>query len=188
MRRVFDKILLYLKKHNRPVVKLLQEGLTNNQIEEIISSTNLEFPEDFFELYSSCNGTLVKESDILDDLHFFPGFYFLSLEDAMNDYKILLDSGNWNKNWFPIFANGGGDYFCIDCTKGKEFPIIGYIIGYHDDDLRDYLNLYAMFETIAECFEKEAYFLDIDNDYLEADVDKERIIGRKNNPGLKRWD
>lgn len=188
MRKIIEKILHYLKKYNRPVVKLLQEGLARSQIESIISSIGLEFPEDFIKLYSCFNGTQVKENDILDDLHFFPGFYFLSLEDANKEYTILLDSGNWNKKWFPVFANGGGDYFCVDCTKGKLFPIIGYIRGYDNDDMRDYLNISTMLETIAECFEKEAYFLDLDNDYLDADIEKERIIGRKKNPGLKRWE
>jgi len=185
MKELYAKILFYLNKYSRPVLSLLQEGVKRIDIEEVEKSIGLKFPSDFFELYYLNNGTLVKEGDILDDLHFFPGFYFMSLEDAIHDYKILIKADQWNKNWFPIFSNGGGDYFCVDCTEGNKYPIIGFIVGYEDDEMIDYLNLYIMFKTIAECFEKGAYF--IEDDYLEIDIEKEKIISRKNNPGLDRW-
>lgn len=176
----------YLEKYNRPVVNLLQDGLELKSIKQKVNDLNLPFPNDFYELYSIYNGTLAKEGDILDDLHFFPGFYFLSLEDAINCYNAFKDDSRWDKNWFPIFSNGGGDFFCIDCNKNREFQIQGFLLGY-TGDFTDYINLASMFKTIEECYKTGAYFIDSEGS-LDNDIDKEKEIGKKYNPGLARWD
>ena len=68
----------------------------------------MNIPDDLLALYKMSQGSDIKEGDKLELFHFFPGFYFMPLEDSFLDYNALKDDKRWDSNWFPIFANGGG--------------------------------------------------------------------------------
>src|SRR6202011_2909454 len=82
-------------------------------------------------IYQWRNGTKAVEGDLLEDLYFFPGFYFLSIEEAVQTYYEREGSPQWRKAWFPLFADGAGDFYIVPCAKKKlnASRVIGFLHG-----------------------------------------------------------
>jgi hypothetical protein len=61
--------------------------------------------------------------------------YLLSIEDALDAAKFLAEEASgWKKSWFPLFANGGGDYVVYETAAGKSK---GALVAYwHDEEGR----------------------------------------------------
>ncbi len=179
------KIMDWHLKNQSSVINYLQKGLSYEEIENLIKPLRIHIPLELVDLYQWKNGTLAKQGEVLDKLHFFPGFYFLSIEEASIYCKNFKNDPRWKSYWFPVFANGGGDFFVIDCREETGYPVIGFMLGYEEHDI-EYLSIKKMFKTIAKCFEKGAYFYD-KNRYLEINDEKEATIANKINPNLARW-
>ncbi len=179
MKEIFDNIIIWLKEHNRSILlnNLLDGNSSNEVYDKIEKETGLKIPKDLFKLYSICQGSDIKEGNILDDFHFFPGFYFMSINESILDYNVFKDDERWDVNWFPIFANGGGDFYCVDCSDMDKSPIIEFMLNY--DAKIIHKNLTNMLKTINECYRKGVYFED--QNYLEADYKEERKIRKKIN-------
>jgi hypothetical protein len=138
------------------------------------------------ELYTWRNGTKIPEGTILDDVQLIPGFHFLSLEDGIAGYLAMKDDHRWNKNWFPIFANGGGDFYAIDLSSSDtEAPLIGFILGELDQYI-EYQSIAMMLQTFLECCEKGVVFV-TEEGYLEIKDDLHAQIAAINNPDVSLW-
>lgn len=179
-----DQIIWHLKKLGRPVVRLMQSGLPSSEICTALSDFGISPHPQLVEFYATYNGTKVLKGDVLDDLHFFPGFYWMSLKDACNSYRAFRNDNRWNKAWFPIFGNGGGDFYAMVCDeKSPDYgAIIGFILGETDHPI-EYVDLNSMLKTIDKCYKQGGYFLE--NGYLDADDMKVYVIAKENNPGLE---
>jgi len=187
MRVIFDEIINWLLNNNRKVISLLEEGLQEENIISLLNSVDLSCPNEVLELYKTCSGTLIEQGTLLDETHFFPGFYFLQLAKAIKLNKDFRDDDRWNKNWLPIFANGGGDFFVVDCSKKEnESEVIGFMLGYEKHEV-EFLSIKKMLETIATCYKKGAYYLTGDF-YLEINDHQEAVIANNINPNLNRWE
>lgn len=196
IKNALERILKWLKKNQNDTE--LQSGLLIREIDEKVAELPLKLPKEVYELYQWRNGTA-------NDVEFFPGYWFLSLELAVdiycrnmniekklqepyennNDLELLTHIETWNQYWFPIFELSGQFYFvnCSDISKDTGtvwnfFPEFGY------PEL-SYETLTAMMFTIAECYETGAYYLD-DEDCLEKDELKAAEIKQKNNPSLAK--
>ncbi|MFP4365423.1 MAG: SMI1/KNR4 family protein [Spirochaetia bacterium] len=182
-----NRIITQLNELNRPVVGLLNEPISKNSIESYLCKLPIILPGEVVSLFLTINGTKRKRGQILDDIQFFPGFYLLSIGEAVEIYTSISSDPRWSNSWFPIFANGGGDFYCAVCDNinKKNAPILGYILG-EEEQIVEYLNLDAMLKTIAECFELRAYYVD-EQGFLEINDDLEKEIAKKNNPGIDRW-
>jgi hypothetical protein len=62
-------------------------------------------------LYGWGNGTNAPAVTPLDDIHFFPGFYLMSLEEALVSYAAFCHDDRSQPDWLPLFANRGGDFY-----------------------------------------------------------------------------
>ena len=183
-----DSILSHLHRLKRPVVNLLNSPLNHNSIKSYEQEFPFKFPHCLRNLYSWKNGTEVRKGSALDDLHLFPGFYFLSMKDALAYYQNFLGDARWNSNWFPVFANGGGDFYCVHCepTNLEKCTVLGFLLGEPETEI-EFLSIHSLFETINEAFEERVYFVD-NRGYLEANSIFEIEIAQKRNPGVDYWD
>ena len=184
-----DAILGYLRGMNRPVAGLLQPGISVPELRIKTATFPTRLPEEVILLYGWHNGTRSSQGDMLDDLHFFPGFYFLPIEEAVEHWWNLRDAPGWNLDWLPLFANGGGDFYAAMCGEVKTdgTPIVGYIMGENKQDV-EYESLASMFRTIRACFERGAFFLSQSgyleaNDVLHARIAKELGLFRERKTG-----
>ncbi len=184
IKNICEKIVGHLQKNKRPVAELLNIGLLPNKVESLLNEISIELPSSIKEMYYWRNGTRVEEGDALDDLHFFPGFYWLSLEDAIKSYKAFMNDNRWSKEWFPIFANGGGDFFAVLCSGDINIVggIVGFILGEQGHSV-EYENIESMLSTINTCFCEGVYFLS-EEGYFDADDNTQIKIAKRYNPDL----
>ena len=52
----------------------------------------------------------------------------MSLEESIQTYQELRKTSTWNQCWFPIFANGGGDFYAMNLAIEAHGEMIGYYI------------------------------------------------------------
>lgn len=177
-------ILAHLVRLHRPVVRFLKPGLSESRIPEILGDLEIAVPLELREMYSCRDGILIPKGHILDDLHFFPGFYWLSLEDAVTTYKSLHGDRRWHSSWFPVFANGGGDFYAVVCTPTPvdSGEVVGFILGESDHPV-EFRDLTAMLRTVRACFDEKVFFLSAEG-YLEADDMAQARVARRFNPDL----
>lgn len=187
MRFHLDAILQHLRKLQRPVVSRLQGGLEKGVLENTAKNIQVRFVEDLVELYSWRDGTRVSPGDNLDELHFFPGFYLLSLNDACKTYDSLRNDPRWSCLWFPVFANGGGDFYAVTCSDqaSERGAVIGFMLG-ADDQPVEFENLSSMTRTLLSCYDEGVFFVNAEG-FLEADDDGFARIARLSNPKVKLW-
>jgi hypothetical protein len=164
-----NTILCYLEKLKQPVVTYMNAALDRESIINLFKVVSLNPSDELIELYQWRNGTKVIQGTALDDVQFFPGFHFLSLEDSISNYLAIQTDQRWNNNWFPIFANGGGDFYAIELFSVNEgnTPVIGFILGESQQDI-EYQNLSIMLLTLCESYKRKIIFKDKEG-YLEMD-------------------
>ena len=182
-----DRILARLTQLRRPVAQCLQPGLSPDEIFARESMLPFALSRELEVLYQWRNGTRVEEGDVLGQAYFFPGFYLLSLDEALQTYAERKDSRQWKAHWLPIFADGGGDFYVAPCglKKPNNTEIIGFIHG-EPEQVVEYESLAAMIQTIDACYARRAFFVDEDGE-LEVDDDKHREIAHHYNPQVQEW-
>lgn len=180
-------ILSFMQKWHLSVAGLLNAGLSEKEIEERFKKVGLIPTKELVELYRWHDGTPVEEGTMLDDVQFIPGFHFLCLDDAINNYQAMKDDRRWCRAWFPIFANGGGDFYAADLgqSDGYSAGVIGFILGEKEQET-EYQSLTTMLLTFRDGFQNGSVFK-AEEGYLEMDDDKYAEIARKNNPELEFW-
>tara|TARA_Y100000033_G_C2751569_1_gene114132 strand:+ start:717 stop:1298 length:582 start_codon:yes stop_codon:yes gene_type:complete len=180
-------ILSFLQKWHLPVCKLLNNGLSEGEIDAAFNQVGIEPTKELVELYTWRNGSPVEEGTPLDDVQVIPGYHFLSLKDAISCYLAMKDDSRWNPSWFPVFANGGGDFYAVDLSQsdGDSAPVVGFILGEIEQEI-EYQSLTTMLLTFSECFEKGVVFKTKDG-YLEMDDDQQAKIATRNNPEVEFW-
>lgn len=181
-------IFSWFQARSLPLSELLQSGLQAILIDTLIKDLPFSFPEELAELYSWCNGTTLSQEYNLNAHYFLPGYYLLSLQDALHYYLTYSTSDSWDHSWFPIMASGSGDFYVINCGgKGqKNNSVLNFIRGEYNTPLV-YLNIHAMLLTIAECYEVGAYFID-ELGFLKVDYELEAAISLKHNPSVEEWE
>jgi cell wall assembly regulator SMI1 len=185
---ILDAILRHLERLDRSqLLARLQPGIPSADVRHALSRLGLAGSDDLLGLYEWHNGTRVPEGTALDDVHFFPGFYFLALDDATTNFLAFRDDGRWSSTWLPIFSNGGGDFYAVDC--GTHSETLGAVIGFMVDQIEqpvEYESLRSMMATLADCFEQGVFFVDR-RGYLEMDYARHAEIARRHNPRLPIW-
>jgi len=182
-----EQIVEHLRVLGRKAPTLLQAPLSPGEIETLVSGLPFLLTRELETIYQWHNGTEAAEGDLLDDLYLFPGAYFLSLEEAVQTYHERKQSPQWQENWFPLFADGGGDFYLVTCSLSKldSGEIIGFIHGEPDQSV-EYENVTALARTIEAALAAKAIYLDTDNS-LDFDDERYAEIARAMNPGVPEW-
>jgi hypothetical protein len=167
---------------DQTVARLLPP-LAPDEIIRRFDVAGLPAPASLVELYSWRNGTHVQPGTNLDDVHFFPGFWFLSLDDALQNYAAFRSDNRWDPRWLPVFANGGGDFYAA--VLEEPTPVVGFVLNEADHPI-EYESLEAMIATLDEAFRDGAHFVD-DRGFLEVDDQRYAEIARRHNPGVGIW-
>ncbi|MGK7893252.1 MAG: hypothetical protein AB4372_06385 [Xenococcus sp. (in: cyanobacteria)] len=77
IKNALKRILKWLRQNQNDTE--LQSGLSIREIEEKVAELSLKLPKEVYELYQWRNGTA-------NDVEFFPGYWFLTLELAIDIY------------------------------------------------------------------------------------------------------
>lgn len=163
-----DAILGFLRGLERAVTDLFLPGLDGDEVRRSTGAVGLSVPNELVELYACHNGTAVLSGDYLDDLHFFPGFYWLSLGDGLEVYRSISNDRRWDARWFPLFSNGGGDFYAAICDPSSPLhgAVVGFMVG-EDEHPIEYASISSMLKVILRCYEEGVFFVSTQG-YLEA--------------------
>lgn len=169
-----------------PVRDLLRPGVSRGTVEKEFRPFGITPSDELARLWNWHDGTDVV-GRVLDETHFFPGFYLVSHADSIEHHRRFRTDHRWDPSWVPIFANGGGDFYVVSLTASRQptSEVVGFILGEETHPV-EFLSLTVMLEVIAECYEDGAYFLS-DDGYLESNDDVEIAIASRLNPGVERW-
>ena len=137
------------------------------------------------QLYDWHGGTSTAGIAAVDDIHLFPGFYLLSIEDAIANYRAFVTDERWTPGWLPIFANGGGDFYVADLGSAAGSPVRHFRIDEVEHPI-EFPSLGAMVSTLAQAFEREIFFVD-QHGYLDMDDLIFGSLAAKLNPDVAWW-
>jgi hypothetical protein len=166
------------------LLRRLQPGLAPGVVKSELASCGLPSSKAVATLYAWKNGTDVTDSK-LGEIYFVPGFYLLSLEDAITNYRVLADDERWTAGWLPLLADGGGDFYVIDLSQ-RSF---GEIRHFRVDEVEhpvEFESLEAMMGTIARGYERGVLYVD-KGGYLEIDRTGFAELAAGMNPSIAWW-
>jgi len=141
--------------------------------------------DDLETMYSWHDGSEASRASSLDDLHLFPGFYLLSLDDAVANYRAFVGDARWEDGWFPMFANGGGDFYVLETAGSNAGSIRHFRIDEREHPI-EFESLAEMLTTLAEAFQQGVFYVD-DHGYLEMDDLKFAALAAQLNPTVPWW-
>lgn len=135
---LWPAIVAHLKASRPAIVKTLQRGATEKQIESVQALSKYPLPVEFRKLWEINNGQRTTAEGLFSVDHFDDEYRLLSTTDIVREWKAwneLLSSGEfsqdsvtpdpgvraawYNQNWIPIASNTGGDFFCLDLSPAK---------------------------------------------------------------------
>lgn len=184
----FNKLLTYLKNKNIYAVDLLQPGLPENTIQQMLSTKGLQTSFEVEELYRGING--IKEVQVpLGLYHLFPYYILLSLEKSLELYdEECIDYGSREEGFLPIFWDGNRDYLLVDCLSHNKGVFFYSAVDFRFDKVkRIYDSLDHLFATVLQCFELGAYRLGRKLEDIHYDGEFVFSISRKMNPNSPFW-
>jgi len=176
IRELADAIVAAHKAIGRDLGRLLDPGLSAEEINAKTSSLPCHLPASVKELLQWHDGTR-KGVATFGDMWLLPGFHLISLDDAIDIYKMFMESewNHWNKNWFPVFRDPAIDVYAVVCgPEGKDdAPVMRYACDGTEDPGIEFSGLRPMFSVVLAALRSNAYF--INNEGL-FDVDESRLV------------
>ena len=169
----------------RVVQESLRPGVSAEAVEEALGGIGLKAPHGLVSLYGWRDGSSTAGTVTVDDIHLFPGFYLLSLEDAVANYRASVNDDRWQTRWLPIFANGGGDFYVLDLGSSTPGAVRHFRIDESEHPV-EFDSLEALLRTVGEAFERAVFFVD-PNGYLEMDDLAFGDLAAELNPDVSWW-
>lgn len=176
-----DSIFGHLRQLGSMIPSRRRTGLRPESIKKAMQNQGLDAPDELIALYAYCDGTSTQEGEILGEIQLFPGFYWMSLDDALATYRGVSKSVEWGGSWLPIFANGGGDFYAVVCDSDSPYfgEIVGFVLG-EPGQIIEFKNIVSLLETIERSFADGVFF--ISEGGLKADYPRMRTIAREIQP------
>lgn len=167
------------------LLRALQDGLPAEAMRSSLDAAGLAGSGELESLYGWRNGTSTAGVAAVDDIHFFPGFYLLSLEDALANYRAFASDPRWSAGWLPLFANGGGDFYVLDLSSPTGSPVRHFRIEESEHPI-EFGSLGALLTTLAAAFDRGIFFVDLSG-YLEMDDLVFGGLAAELNPDIDWW-
>jgi len=161
-----------------------ETGLDANEVRSLLNGSGLPSSAAVEAVYSWRDGTQTAEVS-LDDSHLFPGFYLLSLEDSILNYRAFVGNPRWSPGWLPLFANGGGDFYVVDLGSEPSGLVRHFRIDETEHPI-EFTSLDGMLTTVMADFERTVFFVDGDG-YLEMDELAFAVVAAELNPHVPWW-
>lgn len=166
------------------LLRALRPGLQRQIVRSQLERVGLPSSVDVETLYAWRDGTQTA-GVTLDDIHIFPGFYLLSLDDAITDYRAFVADPRWVPGRLPLFANGGGDFYVVD-LDGEPSGLMRLFRIEESEQPVEFGSLAEMMVTVATAFDRGVFFVDPE-DYLEMDDLAFAAIAAELNPSVPWW-
>ncbi len=138
MKTEIKKLDNYLREKRPEYYNKLQNPLTEKEISALETKYNIKLRSDLKELYLWKNGQSQETYEAFVNNSMFEPLEFVLSGNKEFTEMIGFDfeiENWWNKNWLPIFSNGGGSYICYDLKgifTGEKGQLVEYWKGDND--------------------------------------------------------
>ncbi|MFV0462664.1 MAG: hypothetical protein ACK5MP_05635 [Nostocoides sp.] len=166
------------------LLRELRPGLDRQVVRSQLKQAGLPSSPDVEVLYAWRDGTQTA-GVTLDDIHVFPGFYLLSLDDAIANFRAFVADPRWAPGWLPLFANGGGDFYLVD-LGGEPSGVMRHFRIDESEQPVEFWSLPDMMVTVAAGFDRGVFFVDPEG-YLEMDDLVFAAVAAELNPRVPWW-
>lgn len=174
-----------LRLDRKVLARSLRKGLAAEAVRSRLSAAGLTSSGEIESLYGWRNGTSTDGVAAVDDIHLFPGFYLLSLEDALANHRAFASDPRWKAAWLPILTNGGGDFYVLDLSSSADHPVRHFRIDESEHPI-EVGSLRALLMTVATAFDRGVIFVD-PSGYLEMDDLVFGELAAELNPDIGWW-
>lgn len=176
-----DAIVAYHENLGRQRLgKLLNLGLAQKDVDKELKGISFEVPQSLKVVYTWRNGTK-QGLATFNEMWLLPGYYLLSLEDAIRNFKLLIEHNpqNWKSSWFPFMCSGSGDFYAIQGDRNAldDGRILKFLRG-EPEVVEIYSSLRLMLRTIDACFKKNVFYV-ADDGFLEVNDDEYVKVAEK---------
>jgi HEAT repeat protein len=183
----------------------LAAGIDRAEIDARLDGLSLRLADEVYDYFGWRDGLrTTREADGVRttrdaDYELFPGFTMLSFEEALADYRLLVDAAArfaqagvpagslWNERWFPLFRDAGGEYHVTltDARPAHTAPV--YMVVREDPEAAylAYDSLTSLIQTVADCFDTGA-FRAVEGGIVEEDRSRAATIVGGHNPERRR--
>lgn len=182
-----------LTRLDAPLPAWLAAGIDRAEIDARLGGLSLRLADEVYDYFGWRDGLRTTRDA---DYELFPGFTVLSFEEALADYRMLVDAAArvaeqagvpagslWNERWFPLFRDAGGDYHVI-LTDTRPAPTAPIYMVVREDPEAAYLaydSLTSLIQTVTDCFAAGA-FRAVEGGIVEEDRPRAATIVRAHNP------
>jgi hypothetical protein len=188
IKQEFQQWIGHLRRLRLPVADMLLPGVDPGIVRRAFSDASLDCPDDVVEFYQCSGGVSAPERTLLNRMWMYGSHYMLPFERAAEDYAIFCTDSRWDRSWFPIFGNDGGDFYSI-CSRSdrSDWKNISYfMVNSGTPSQIRFSSLLNMMIVINECFDREVCFVD-QNGNLETNFLEAAMIAMKHNPNLSYY-
>jgi hypothetical protein len=176
VRNEFVRWVGHIRRLGLPVAEMLLPGLDAVDVRNQLANLGLDCSDDLTELYGVSGGVCAREGELLNRMWMYGSHYMLPFDRAVEDYKLFRKDLRWNKAWFPIFGNDGGDFYSFCSLKHRDDwrKICYFTLGTGDEPQVRFSSLENMLAVINECFDRGVCSVDqhgnLSTNFFEASV------------------
>jgi cell wall assembly regulator SMI1 len=188
LKELWGRLENWLTKHYPILLDSLNNGATDEMINEAEVRMGIKLPTDFKESLKIHNG---QKGGIFEYPGLIGGYQLLSLDSIIDEWEVWTNLQNegvfddadelefnnnkvktdqwWRAKWVPITSDGGGNHHCIDLEPTLEGNSGQVIEMWHDDEIRLLIgdSFKDCFKIIVENLENGKYFVEENGGDLE---------------------
>lgn len=183
-----DYILEWHTRHNSPVAKFIQPGLSSDEILFQIGHLPFKMPREFAELYHWRNGVPFPLNTPAGDMSFFEYHRFLPLEEALGNFQIsypIMKEFYEITDWVLTFQDPAGDGYGILGSAGstQAAPVTFLFEGEGVQIVFDTLT--QMMKTVVAGFDEGVFSWR--QNALHTDFEQWGQVAHRLNPNSRYW-
>jgi cell wall assembly regulator SMI1 len=183
-----NHILEWHQKNQTPTARLIQPGLSEDEILHQLQAVPFKLSREFVELYKWHNGVAWEDGDEQAEISFFDIHRFLPLDEALEDFQTsypIMKEFYELTDWVQVFQDPASDGYGL--SGGPEVAASAPVVFlFEGEGVRVvFESLEKMMETVATAFDEGA--MTWDEDRLEADYFAWGEVAHRLNPGIQYW-
>lgn len=172
LRHYLDETAVWLRRLKRPLAGLLRPGLSEEKILEKTSTFPFCFSRELIELYQWHDGVADRYTTPMRDTAFFGIYSFMSLDEAVQEYRSLIeineelkeeltDEQMWDQLWFPFLTDSSADYYLASLSSETtdSSPVVVRTYDFEEFE-QAFSSLESMFATLSNGYATGAIYPD----------------------------
>jgi hypothetical protein len=180
-----NQILEWHRKNNTPAARLLQPGLSEDEILGTLQGVPFKVSREFIELYRWRNGTAIGEEG--EDTSLFEIHRFLPLEEAVDNFQASYPAAKDSyelSDWVQVFQDVTSDGYGV--TGGAQLLDHTPVVLLMEGEVQEvFSSLAKMMETVAAAFQQGA--MGWEDEEMETDFFAWGELAKRLNPEIKYW-